>query len=120
MQNWKGRCTNALCGIESTELKGTVQASLWAYLKVLDLVLARGVPWILILDQFVILYDLPTLVYRIDMQYEINVQVGKFLKKIKRAGQNRRAGWNFFLKINKYADQNKTVQGEIFSQNLFF
>ena len=30
--------------------------------------------------------------YRIDVQYEINVQVGKFLKNIKRAGQNRRAG----------------------------
>ena len=29
---------------------------------------------------------------------------------------NRRAGGNFFLKINKRVDQNKTVQGEIFSQ----
>ena len=58
-----------------------------------------------------------TLVYRIDVQYEINVQVGKFLKNIKRAGQNRRAGGNFFLKINKRADQNKTVQGGFFSQN---
>ena len=39
-----------------------------------------------------------TLVYRIDVQDEINVQVGKFLKNIKRAGQNRRAGGIFFLK----------------------
>ena len=44
-----------------------------------------------------------TLVYRIDVQYEINVQVGKFLKKIKRAGQNRRAGGKKFWKINKRA-----------------
>ena len=35
---------------------------------------------------------LPTLVYRIDVQYEMIVQVGKFLKNIKRAGQNRRPG----------------------------
>ena len=41
-----------------------------------------------------------TLVYRIDVQDEINVQVGKFLKNIKRAGQNRRAGGIFFWKIN--------------------
>ena len=33
-----------------------------------------------------------TLVYRID---EINMQVGKFLKNIKPAGQNRRAGGEF-------------------------
>jgi hypothetical protein len=33
-----------------------------------------------------------TLVYRIDVQVEINVQVGKFLKNIKRAGQNKPAG----------------------------
>ena len=32
-----------------------------------------------------------TLVYRIDVQDEINVQVGKFLENIKRAGQNRHA-----------------------------
>ena len=51
------------------------------------------------------------------MQDEINVQVGKFLKNIKRAGQNRRAGGNFFLKINKRADQNKAVLGVICSQN---
>ena len=42
--------------------------------------------------------SLHTLVYRIDVQEEINVQVGKFLKNIKRAGQNRRAGGIFFLK----------------------
>ena len=44
-----------------------------------------------------------TLVYRIDVQYEINVQVGKFLKNIKRVGQNRRAGGKNFWKINKRA-----------------
>ena len=41
---------------------------------------------------------LGTLVYRIDVQDKINVQVGKFLKNIKRAGQNRRAGGKFFGK----------------------
>ena len=45
------------------------------------------------------LNQIGTLVYRIDMQDEINVQVGKFLKNI------------------EYADQNRAVQGEIFSQN---
>ena len=30
--------SSGLCGIESAELKGKVQASFWAYLKVLDLV----------------------------------------------------------------------------------
>ena len=59
---------------------------------------------------------MPTLVYRIDVQDEINVQVGKFLINIKRVGQNRPAGGIFFLKINKRADQNRTVQGEFFSQ----
>ena len=79
---------------------------------------------------------------RIDVQAEINVQVEKFLKNIKRAGQNRRAGGKifsksinvqtkirlcreeFFLKINKRADQSKAVHigwnrhaGGIFSQN---
>ena len=39
-----------------------------------------------------------TLVYRIDVQAEINVQVEKFLKNIKRAGQNRRAGGKIFSK----------------------
>ena len=42
--------------------------------------------------------------------------MGKFLKNIKRAGQNRCAGGNFFLKINKHSDPKKTVQGGIFSQ----
>ena len=51
----------------------------------------------------------PTLVYRIDVQDEINVQVGKFLKNIKRAGQNRRAGRKFSGKLIN-------VQGEIFWQ----
>ena len=38
--------------------------------------------------------------YRIDVQYEINVQVGKFLKNIKRAGQNRRAWGIFFSEVS--------------------
>ena len=36
--------------------------------------------------------------YRIDVQAKINVQVGKFLKNIKRAGQNRCAGGIFLDK----------------------
>ena len=36
-----------------------------------------------------------TLVYRIDVQAEINVQVEKFLKNNKRVGLNRRAGGKF-------------------------
>ena len=36
-----------------------------------------------------------TLVCRIDVQGKINMQVEKFLKNIKRAGQNRRAGGTF-------------------------
>jgi hypothetical protein len=51
-----------------------------------------------------------TLVYRIDVQYEINVQVGKFLKNIKRAGQNRRAG-------GKLSGKSINVQGENFLEN---
>ena len=35
------------------------------------------------------------------------MQVGKFLKNIKRAGQNRRCRGDFFFKINKGADPNK-------------
>ena len=71
-----------------------------------------------------------------------NVQVGKFLKNIKRADQNKAVQRVFFLKINKCAgqipiqvqdginlqgeyilknnkraDQNKAVQGGIFSKN---
>ena len=46
------------------------------------------------------------------------MQVGKFLKNNKCAGQNRSAGGEIFLKINKRADQNKTVQGGFFSQNI--
>ena len=47
-----------------------------------------------------------TLVYRIDVQYKINVQVGKFSKNIKRAGQNRRVGRKIFWKINNRAGGN--------------
>ena len=70
------------------------------------------------------------------------MQVGKFLKNIKRADQNKAVQGEFFLKINKHAgqiiihmqyainmqggifpqnnkraDQNKAVQKGIFSQN---
>ena len=55
---------------------------------------------------------LSTLVYRIDVQYKINVQVGKFLKNIKRAGQNRRAGGKIFLKNIKRAGRNKRAGGK--------
>ena len=51
-----------------------------------------------------------TLVYRIDVQYGINVQVGKFLKNIKRAGQNRRTG-------GKLSGKSINVQGENFLEN---
>ena len=59
-----------------------------------------------------------TLECLIDMQNEINVQVEKFLKGIKRINVNMQdridMQGNFFLKINKHADQNKTMQGEFF------
>ena len=42
---------------------------------------------------------LSTLVCRMDVQGKINVQVEKFLKNNKRAGQNRRAGGIFVFKI---------------------
>ena len=63
---------------------------------------------------------LSTLVYRIDVQYEINVQVGKFLKKIKRAGQNRREGGIFFSKSINVQTKIRPCRGNFFSQNLFF
>ena len=44
-----------------------------------------------------------TLVYRIEVQDEINMQVGKFLKNIKLAGQNKPAGGKIFWKINNCA-----------------
>ena len=49
--------------------------------------------------------SLHTLVYRIDVQDEINVQVGKFLKNIKRADPSKAVQGDFFLKINKCAGQ---------------
>ena len=51
--------------------------------------------------------------YRIDVQYKINVQVKKFLKNIKRAGQNRRAGGTIFLKNIKHTGGNKRAGGKI-------
>ena len=50
--------------------------------------------------------------YPIDVQDEINVQVGKFLKNIKRAGQNRRAGGIFFSEISINVQVKINVQGE--------
>ena len=55
----------------------------------------------------------PTLVYRIDVQYKINVQVGNFLKSIKRAEQNRLAGGKIFLKNNKRAGRNSRAGGKL-------
>ena len=52
-----------------------------------------------------------TLVYQIDVQCEINVQVGKFLKNIKLAGQNRRAGRKINLKNIKGAGRNNRAGG---------
>ena len=53
-----------------------------------------------------------TLVYRIDVQAQINVQVEKFSKKNKHAGHIRRAGGFFFEKsINVQVEIN--VQGGI-------
>ena len=66
-----------------------------------QLMLSRGGP------PFALIH---TLVYRIDMQDEINVQAGKFLKNIKHAGLNRNAWGKFFRKsIN--------VQGEKILEN---
>ena len=49
--------------------------------------------------------SISTLVYQIDVQNEINLQVGKFLKNNKRAGQ-------------KFSGKSINVQGEM-SLNLF-
>ena len=62
-------------------------------------------------------FVLSTLVYRIDVQDEINVQVGKFLKNIKCAGQNRRAGGNFFSKSINVQTKIRPCRGDFFSQN---
>ena len=59
-----------------------------------------------------------TLVYWIDVQYEINVQVGKFLNNIKRAGKNRRAGRKIYLKNIKRAGQNRRTGGNFFSKSI--
>ena len=55
-----------------------------------------------------------TLVYRIDVQDEINVKVGKFLKNIKHAGQNRRAGGKFFSKSINLQTQIRPYRGDFF------
>ena len=52
-----------------------------------------------ILKQFEVIPSyIHTLFCRIDVQGKINMQEGKFWKNIKRAGQNRRTGGNFFSK----------------------
>ena len=55
-----------------------------------------------------------TLVYRIDVQDQINVQVEKFLKNIKRAGQNRRAGGIFFSKSINVQTEIRLCRGDFF------
>ena len=40
------------------------------------------------------------------------MQVGKFLKNIKRAGHNRRTWWKIFLKNIKRAGRNKRAGGK--------
>ena len=61
---------------------------------------------------------MPTLVCPIDVKGKINVQVGKFLKNIKRAGQNRRAGGKFFLKNIKRAGRNKRAGGKLSGKSI--
>ena len=51
------------------------------------------------------------------MQYEINMQVGKFLKNIKGAGQNRHAGRKIYLKNIKHAGRNKRAGGNFCTYN---
>ena len=60
---------------------------------------------------------LGTLVYRIDVQAEINVQVEKFLKNIKRAGQNRRAGGKIFSKSINVQTKIRPCRGEFWGGN---
>ena len=53
-----------------------------------------------------------TLVYRIDVQDQINVQVEKFLKNIKRAGQNRRAEGKIFSKSINVQTKIRSCSGD--------
>ena len=46
------------------------------------------------------------------------MQVGKFLKNIKRAGQKRRAGGNFFSKKIKRAGRNKRAGGKFSGKSI--
>ena len=54
-----------------------------------------------------------TLVYRIDVQTQINVQVEKFYKKNKRAGHIRRAGGFFSSEKSINVQVGINVQGGI-------
>ena len=61
--------------------------------------------------------QLHTLVYRIDVQDETNVQEGNFLKNIKRAGPNRRAGRKIFSKSINLQTKIRPCKGDFFPQN---
>ena len=52
--------------------------------------------------------------YRIDVLTEIKVQVEKFLKNNKRAGQNRRAGGKIFSKSINVQTKIRPCRGEFF------
>ena len=51
------------------------------------------------------------------MPDEINMQSGKFMKNIKRAGQNRRAGGNFFRKSIKVRAKIRLCRENFFFKN---
>ena len=59
-------------------------------------------------------FEPATLVYQIDMQDEINVQVGKFFKNIKRVVQNRCAGGIFFSKSINVQTKIGLCRGDFF------
>ena len=63
--------------------------------------------------------NVSTLVYRIDVQTEINVQVEKILKNIKRAGQNRRAGVKIFSKSINVQTKIRPCRGDFLGQEVF-
>ena len=56
--------------------------------------------------------------YRIDVQDKINKQVGKFLKNIKCAGQNRRTGGKFSGKSINVQKGNKRAGGNFLFKRL--
>ena len=54
--------------------------------------------------------------YQIDVRDKINM--GKFLKNIKRAGQNRRAGGKIFLKNIKRVGGNRRAGGKFSGKSI--